>query len=133
MSSAADTQEASSQPHFLLPAGVLHWRPLATTTFPQPLVTGRVQTRRNSPEGVKQLWMLRLEWLCSQLGTVTVQVVQLWAAGSLMHRSGQALGICCQPSGTTQCEPTSCQGDPVVGGGSTGLGWGLIALSRPPH
>lgn len=68
MSSAADTQEASSQPHFLLPAGVLHWRPSATDIFPQPLVMDR--PRETRWKGLSSLWMLHLEWLCSQLGTI---------------------------------------------------------------
>lgn len=52
--SAIDAQEASSQPHFLLHAGVLHRRPSATSTFTQPLVVDGVQTQRNPMERVKQ-------------------------------------------------------------------------------
>lgn len=67
-----ETQKANSKPRFLLPAGVCHRRPLATTTFTQPLMHRPRETRG---KGLSSLWMLclcthHLERLRSQLGTI---------------------------------------------------------------
>lgn len=55
-------------------------------------------------------------------------MVQLLAAGSLTHWSGQALGIFCQPIGTTQREATSCEGDLGPASQQLQVGWAEVLL-----